>query len=72
MSSKSLLKLLIDCTDENGNMDYSKIQSSYHGSKDLISSLHDLQRSGYINILYDEDDIGEIEINPSAYRLFNK
>lgn len=68
--NRALLKLLIDCTDENDNLDINRLKREYKG--DLISDLRSLARVGYISYLDsdDGDDVGEIVINPSGYHLF--
>ncbi len=66
--NKNLLKLLIDCTDKNGNLDISRVKASYHG--DLASGLRELSHEGYITLLDSDDAIGEIEIEQKSYRLF--
>lgn len=69
--NKTLLKLLFDCTDENGNLDMLMVSSSYHGN--LNRELKILAQWGYVSLLADaEGEIIEIELNPKAYRLFGK
>lgn len=68
--NRTLLKLLIDCTDANDNLDVNRLKREYKG--DLIPDLRSLSKSGYISYLEsdDGDDVGEITINPSGYHLF--
>ena len=67
---KTLLKLLIEHTDENESLDLAGVKSSYQGN--LNAGLRTLAREGYISILDMDDEIGEICLNKKAYQFFVK
>lgn len=67
---RTLLKLLIDCTNENEGLDFARVKSSYRGN--LNAGLRALARDGYISILDSDDEISEICLNQKAYRAFNR
>lgn len=70
--NKQLLKLLVECSDEYGAVDTSKLKSSYSGNSSLSEELYRLSNMGYISILDSDDEIVEIELNQKAKNFFSK